>query len=407
MNRGCKTSRQTAPPILVPLALLLCVLLAACGGRAPSEPSPTTSTGPEVEVFVVRAGPAADQAAREAGAARTVPSSLAVEQEADLLAEEGGRLVEVLADQGQRVKRGQLLARLDDSRLRKQFDQDRAEMQALEVKARETLVLREAAEVELQRQSELRKEGLGSLRDFDRARFHLEAMKHEVERAGFDFEKAKALVEDDELRLAKTQLKAPFDGIVARRYARVGQLLLENEKVLRVTELHPLLVRFTVPESLRRTVDSGALVDVFPVERTAPGIRARVVRTGYVVDAASGLVECTAQLLEPVPEGLVPGMAVEVRIASARGPSGAGEEAAEIWLPTAAVRRSRDGTAEIFALTSSLDAVGTARLQRRAVQLGRETSTGVQVLSGVAAGDRIVAQVSENLREGMTVRVRR
>ena len=359
-------------------------VMAGCGGQ--SAPN-AAGAPPEVEVYVVPARTTTDAKAYVA------PSTLTVEHEADILAEENGLLVQVMADLGKRVKRNEILARLDDSQLRKEWEQDRAEMQMLEVQSRETQVLRQAAEVELQRQSELFKEGLGSQRDYDRARFNLEAMKLEVEKARLSHERAKAKVEADEMRLSRMQLRASFDGIVSRRYARVGQTLLRDEKVLRVTELRPLVVRFTVPEALRQDAGIGAQVEVRPAEDGA-AVKARVVRNSYVVDAASGSLECTAQLLEPVPTSLVPGLTVDVKLLGAT--RGAGSS---VMIPATAVLRQPGGAAAVLAVSGG-------RLQKRNVKLGQESTASVQVLSGLAPGDSIVLRASEKLQDGATVRVR-
>lgn len=373
-------------------AALLLALLAGLAGCSAEKPPQTPQRGAEdvadVEVYVV---PALDSSATRP---LTVASTLAVEREADLIAQEEGRLMEVLADLGQRVKQGELLAKLDASRLRKQIDQDRAESRMIEAGAKQADVLRQGAEVELQRQGELRKEGLGSMRDYDRARFNLEAMKHEVVKAAAEFERAQAKVEDDEIRLARMDLRAPFDGIVSRRYARVGQSLLRDEKVLRLTELRPLLVRFTVPESARHAAATGAVVEVFPADASVGASKARVVRTSMVVDAASGSLECTAQLVEPVAAGLVPGMAVDVRIPGAIPQGGTG-----VIVPAAALRRTTEDRADLFVVLGD-------RLQKRSVKTGRETASGVQVLSGVFGGERIVARLADKLQDGMPVRVR-
>lgn len=374
-------------PLVYPALLAVC-LFSACGSEKTTQ-SANAVEPREVEVYTVSANPAPSGAAPA-----VVPSTLTVEHEADLLAEEQGRLISVPADEGRRVRKGQVLAQLDDSDVRKQFEQDRAEMQSAEVNGRQAAILRQSAEVELGRQSDLRKEGLGTQRDYDRARFNLEAMRQEIEKARFDLEKARAKVARDELRLSRMQIKAPFDGIVSRRYARVGETLLKDQKVLRLTELRPLLVRFTVPESLRSSAQTGSVVEVFPLDQPGAGIRAHVLRTGYVVDAASGSVDCVARLLEPVPASLVPGMSVEVKLAGK-----ARESAAALWIPRTAVRGAADGTAMVFQVKSD-------RLQQRPVKLGRETLASVQVLGGISAGDKIVAQASEDLREGMAVRVR-
>jgi membrane fusion protein (multidrug efflux system) len=366
-------------------AVLAAGLLCGCGEQRTAESASTANSPVEVDVFVVSG----------ASSSYVASSTLTVEHEADLLTEEPARLMNVQADQGQRVRRGQVLAQLDDSDVRKQFEGDRAAMQSAEVQSRESVVIRQAAEVELQRQGELRKEGLGSQREYDRARFNLDAMRQEVDKYAFDLERAKARAAADEIRLGRMQIRAPFDGIVSRRYARVGQSLLKDDKVLRLTELRPLLVRFTVPEALRRAVGAGATVEVVPADQAAAPARARVMRTGYVVDAASGSVECVARLVDPVPATLVPGMGVEVKVAGAAATASSGA----LWIPRAAVRRGADGNADVFVLKAD-------RLQRRSVKLGREAEATVQVLSGLATGDRIVAQTRDGLQDGMAVRAR-
>lgn len=361
-------------------------LLAGCGEQKPAD-SARADSRVEVDAYLV-------PAAANSSGGYSVATTLTVEHEADLLAQEQARLVEVLADQGQRVQGGQVLAKLDDTEVRKQYEQNKAAMQSSEVQTRESEVVRQAAMVELQRQSDLRKEGLGTQRDYDRAKFNLEAMGQEVEKAKFDFERATARVAADEIRLGRMQIRAPFNGIISRRYAHVGQILMKDEKVLRLTELRPLLVRFTVPESFRHTLRTGAMVDVIPADQSLPASKARVTRTGYVVDAASGLLECVARVTQPVGASLVPGMAVDVRVSGVGGPPAAG-----IWIPRAAVRRGASGSADVFAIQGE-------RLQQRAVKIGREAQSSVQVLAGLSAGDRIVAQVSDALQDGMAVHVR-
>lgn len=370
------------------VAVTLVAGLAGCSGQKPGAAAGGVESVPEITVFVV-------PAVEPPGRPLRFPSTLSVEHEADLLAEEQGRLIEVLADQGQLVKRGQVLARIDDSRLQKQLEQDRAQKQMLEAHWHQAEVLREGAEVELKRQSELRQADLGSQRDFDRARFSLEGMRQEVVKARYDFERIRALVEDGEIRLSRMSLTAPFDGMVTRRYARIGEMLLRNAKVLRVTELRPLMVRFTLPESLRHATKDGSLIEVFPVDSASSALRARVIRTGFVVDAASGSVDCTARMLEPLPAKLVPGMAVEVQVP----PSSAAAGESAVWVPVGSVRRLPGGQAELFALRGD-------RLEKRNVTLGRETLARIQVLKGVVPGERIVEQMSNQLHDGEQVRIR-
>lgn len=371
------------------LVVLAAVAISACG----EQPASTSTAKPETQALEVRVAIAAPDTSPNQG--YVTQSTLMVEHETDLLVEEEGVLVSVTVDQGRRVRKGDLLARLDDSRMHKTVEQDRAEVRMLEVQARQATVLRDAAEVELMRQTELRKEGLGSMRDFDRARFNLEAMKQEVAKAGFELERAKAKLEEDEIRLNRMQIRAPYDGIVSRRYAREGQKLLRDEKILRVTELRPLLVRFTIPEAHRRTAVEGNVINVVAADASAGSSRAKVIRTGFVVDSASGSVECIAQLQEPVSDSWVPGMGVEVRIPLAGG----SESRAASVVPRTALRRIGEDKAEVFVVSGD-------KLEKREVRMGSETSDGVRVLSGISAGERVALSPQANWQSGMAVRVR-
>jgi len=362
------------------------LLTCACSNDAPSaakeQPAKT-----EVEVFVV---PRAEPAAAKDVA---VASTLTVEHETDLIAEEPGRLLRVLGDQGKRVRANEVLARMEDIRLRKVVEQDRAELRKLESENRQASVLVQAAEVELQRQTELRKEGLGSQRDYDRARFSLDSIRIELDKTKYEVERLRARVEEGEIRLSRMELRAPFDGIVSRRYAREGQMLAAGDRVLRVTELRPLLVHFSVPEEHRARMSGVQLVEVRPLDAAASRQKARILRTAMVVDAASGSTEFVCELVNPA-EGLVPGMSVEVLL-----PAGADSARGGAIVPAAAIRRTGEATAEIFVVQGD-------RLQRRSVRVGEQRRDRIAVMSGLQPGERVVARFADNLKDGMTVSVR-
>jgi multidrug efflux pump subunit AcrA (membrane-fusion protein) len=68
-------------------------------------------------------------------------------------------------------------------------------------------------------------------------------------------------------------------------------------------------------------------------------------------------------------------------------------------IPPSALRRSSDDRGEVFVITGN-------RLQRRQVQLGRDTPAGVEVRSGISAGERLVRHAAPQLQDGMSVRIR-
>jgi len=113
------------------------------------------------------------------------------------------------------------------------------------------------------------------------------------------------------LELEKTQIRAPFDGAVIRRYVQRGQNVLKDEKVFRVGEMHPLRVRFLVPESQGRAPRVGDAVELKLASDGEQAYKARIEKVSPTVDPASGSYEVSAQM-DGAPPGLRPGMAVRI-----------------------------------------------------------------------------------------------
>jgi membrane fusion protein (multidrug efflux system) len=103
-----------------------------------------------------------------------------------------------------------------------------------------------------------------------------------------------------EAELEKTRIRAPFAGLVARRYIRVGQTVLKDERddrCFRISELRPLQVRFLVSEMTARRPRTGEMVNVVPVSDSQRVYPARIVKVSPTVDPASGSYDVTAQLV--------------------------------------------------------------------------------------------------------------
>ena len=97
----------------------------------------------------------------------------------------------------------------------------------------------------------------------DHDRFKLVANKYELDREQKNYQRQLSVLQSMELELQKTEIVAPFDGIVARRYARDGQHVINGDKLFWISALSPLRVKFTLPEKYAARVQRGTEIQVF------------------------------------------------------------------------------------------------------------------------------------------------
>lgn len=210
----------------------------------------------------------------EEEATRRFDTNLYSERDADLynrlMIEETSRggipITAIHVEVGQRVEAGQLLASLEsaDARLYVQAAEPRAEV----------------AEANLRRIEELRETGAVS--------------EVEYENASFEARSSRAALEQAQLNLSRTEIRAPFAGVVSRRYVRVGDIVDDETPLFRVTAMSPLRARLLVPEAEVGAFPLGAPVEIAGSDG-ATGT-ARVIIVGPTVDPGSGSREVIVEL---------------------------------------------------------------------------------------------------------------
>ena len=117
-----------------------------------------------------------------------------------------------------------------------------------------------------------------------------------------------------QLEKEKTRITAPFDGVVARRYVRVGQKVGISDRLFWVTAVAPLEVKFTLPEHFAGKLKNGQIVSV-ELADGSPAVHhtAMVTQISPVVDPSSGTIEVVARLQGPAPD-MMPGMLTNIRL---------------------------------------------------------------------------------------------
>ncbi len=192
--------------------------------------------------------------------------------------EQGVTVRAIYVEVGDAVKAGQTLAVLED-------DDVQLDLEAARARA-------DDATAQFERIEDLRQREFVSPSEYDAALAEKREAVAELRRA--------------ELNISRTRVRAPFAGVVSRRYVRVGELVEEGIALFRVTAMNPLRARILVPESQASAFTSGAPVQLSGANgQNATG---RVLVVGPTVDAASGTREVIVELAEP--DGFRPGGAV-------------------------------------------------------------------------------------------------
>lgn len=278
----------------------------------------SSSTAPTVAAAAPPAQPAATITATPTPRNDAIASGpLVVEDQVDLAALRDGVVAEILVDAGAPVKKGQLLARLDDRQLTADRDAAQAKVRSTAADLKNWEAGAKVARLEKERAEQLWKANIIAKEQEEKTEYQSEATDYEVERQREDLKYAEQTLRSLDLELEKTRITAPFDGVVARRYVRAGQEVSKHDRLFWVSAVGPLRVKFSLPESYIGTMKRGAELLVATPEAADDARPARVVLVSPVVDPSSGTIDVTAEL-QGAPAGLRPGMTVNIRLQKPR-----------------------------------------------------------------------------------------
>ncbi len=352
-------------PLLATAALLP---LAACSGgsRADGETAPR---GLAVRTAAVEK--------RDLPEEVVLTGTLRPRAQVQVVAEVQARLLRVLREEGARVAKGDVLAVLDDTDYRLSNDRARAALAVAEAN-------RAHAEAEKERADNLVK--TGGITDRD----HLAAqVAQQVAEAGLAQARAEAAIAGQ--ALARTQVRAPFAGRVARRYPDPGTMLAPGAPLLTLVDDSVLEFRAPVASKDYSKIRVGAGVELAIDALAGARVEGRIARIEPLVDERSRSFQVVVE---------VPGRPDLVGGLFARAAVRVGVVEGALVVPPAAL--VRDGTdpesAEAFVVRG-----GKAEKVRLA--LGVEAPDGVQVRSGLAAGDAVVLDPPTALASGAPVLV--
>lgn len=286
------------------------------------------------------------------------------------------RLTQVLVNVGDLVKKGQVLARISSDTVAAELAQTRAAVAESEAALAE-------AKANAERARRLQTEGFYSAQMGNQY-----LTGEQTARARLDAARARAHA--DELRLAKTHVLAPDDGVISARIATAGSLAQSGQELFRLIRGGRLEWRAELAEA-----DLG---------RLKPGDAATLTLPGG--EAIRGRVRAVAPTVDPkTRNGLVyvdlPAGAARAGM-FARGEFQLGQSPA-LSLPQTAVV-ARDGFAYVFRLENA-DKADLGKVAQTKIEIGRRIGDRIEVVAGLTPGTRVVATGAGFLADGDTVRI--
>jgi RND family efflux transporter MFP subunit len=305
----------------------------------------------------------------------TVVGNLIGEQTVDIAPRTGGRLLDVRVKLGDRVRRGQSLAKVEDREIVEQVRQAEASMKVSEATIRQREADLKVAEVNFDRSKNLFQRQLLAKQALDDAESRYLAGLAQLDLAKAQSSQTDARLEELRINLANTSVTSPVDGFVGKRTVDPGAMVNTNTAILSVVDISSLRLVANVVEKDLRMVTAGDVaeveVDAYPGEK----FNGKIARVSPVLDPATR----TAAMEVEIPNRdykLKPGMYARINLTVE-------EHDSALVIPKTAVVDY-----------SSMRGVWVPNDQNRAsfveLKLGIENSEQIEVMSGLQEGAKFV-----------------
>ena len=388
--------------LLLTGAATAALLSAACGGERTSaaalpEPTPVT-----IQVAEVRSQ-SVDRFLRVTG-------SLAADEQADVAAETGGRVIDTPVERGTRVAAGAVLIRISGTEAEaalREANANAAQLQARlglaagepfdPARVPEVLNAKAAldwAEADFNRIKTLVDQKVVSQAEYEQrltqvqsARQQYQTALNGAQQSYRSLQAATARADLARKSSADTVVRAPFSGIVAERLVSTGDYVTRGMKIATVVRIDPVRVELTVPEQYLSLVSAGQAVrlsvDAYPGEVFTAKVR--FVSPSLKANQRALTVEAVAQNTD---NRLKPGLFVTARL---QQPS----PAPAMLVPASAVETVA-GTCRVYVLAGD-------KVEERIVTIGEKSGDRIELATGVKAGERVAANPRGKLADGVRV----
>ena len=326
----------------------------------------------------------------QANTVLTASGYVVAQRKAAVASKATGRLEYLGVVEGDRVKKGQVLARLEDTDMKASLDQARANLRLYEADLKD-------AEQWLARQKTLLDKGVSMQSDYD-------AAEARYQRTLASIGVAKAMVVGAEVALENTLVRAPFDGTVLTKNADVGEMVApmaasvsSRSAVVTLADMSSLQVEADVSESNIERITLGQpceiTLDAYPEVRYEASV-AKIVPTA---DRAKATVMVKVAF-KSYDARVLPEMSSKVLFLTKNSETLPAAARSILTVPLSSVT-TRNGKKVVFTIRND-QAVAVS------VSTGKDAGALVEITQGLSAGDRVIAGLSDRISDGVRVKVK-
>ena len=351
-------SSRILKSVLFAAAAFLLIVAFACKNKQSEEMTQMTIEGSGSTAIPVKAV----QAVRGSISSYIeTTTTLEAEREVDIVCRTNGLANSILVEEGDRVKAGSLLLKIDDREAQAVY---KASLATYEEKARQW-----------ERAKETFEKNIVSKESYDQA--HYNYSKSEA-----DFESAK-------LQLAYTEIRAPFDGIITTRWVNPGSMLTSGKTVFTIVDTVPLLARVHLPERELTKVKKSQIAELKLDALPGQTFKARIKMINPVVDPASGTFKVTLEVIN-AGDLLRPGMFASVYLVTETHPKG-------LLVPKQALL--------LEAEKDTVFIVSGRFAYTQEIKIGFRDDKNIEILDGVKEGEYVIVVGQDGLNNGSEVKL--
>ncbi len=284
---------------------------------------------------------------------------------------------DIVREEGARVKKGDVLALLDDTEIRILHRQAELQLQQAQLTLTDELA-------NFDRSKELKKTEMISDQDYQLAETN-------YNKAKLDYENKKENFKDLELQLSYTKIKSPVEGYVTERMIEVGSRVNANQQVYTVEDFYPLLVKVYVPTSDVVNLEEKMETEVSSDVLSGMVFKGKIKLINPRIDVQSGTVKVTVEVFDKTMK-LKPGMFVETKILIRNKPDA-------VVIPKKSVSYKAN-EAFVFIFDRKSMAVS-----KRVISPGISEGDNIEIIEGLEEGEPLVIVGVEGLKDKMKVNI--
>ncbi len=296
-----------------------------------------------------------------------VQGNVSTKQNVVIMAEFNGILTKVYVKEGQKVKKGQTLAKIDDGGLSQQLAQ-------MKIQA-------DLAKTTFERQKRLWDQKIGSEIQYLQAKSNYEAQEQ--------------MVSQMQQQVGKTFVRAPFTGTIDDVMTDPGNVVAPGQSELfRIVNLNDMYIETDVPERYVSSIVPGKEVKVnFPV--LGKDVDAKVRQAGNFINPANR----TFKVEVAIPNkdaGIKPNLTAKLQINDYTNPKA-------ILIPQSIISENAEGAQYVYTI-SEKEGI-KAKAKRTIITTGKTQGDDIEVLSGIAGGDEIIKEGARSVKDGQEVKI--